>query len=190
MRNRDGGFTGLEAAIILIAFVVVASVFSYMVLGTGFSAIQESQKVIHTEVQGVSSSLTVTGTIYGVSPNRVQVQALLIPIGIAAGGDGVDVSTMSVRFLSRNHYGELEPEDPLMYVNPRANRWSIQEVFNGDGDAILEDGETFRINISPIIPSDLVADGEFVVEMKPAAGAALRVERRLPHQIELVTRIP
>jgi flagellin FlaB len=190
MHEQDDGFTGLEAAIILIAFVVVASVFSYMVLGTGFSAIQETQKTIHTEVQGVSSSLTIAGTIYGVSPDRVRVQALLVPIGLAAGGDGVDVSSMSVRFLSQNHYCELTPEDPLMDSKPHANRWSIQEVFNGDGDSILEDGETFKINLSPIFPGDLVADGEFTVEMKPAGGAALRIERRLPQQIDLITRIP
>ncbi len=190
MGDRNDGFTGLEAAIILIAFIVIASVFSYMVLGTGLSAIQKSQRGIHTEVQGVSSSIAVTETVYGISPNRVQVQALLIPIGIAAGGDGVDVSTMAIRFLSQNHYGELEPENQLMYSKPHANHWSVAEVFNGDGDSILEDGETFRINISPLIPGDLVAGGEFTVEMKPASGAALRIERRLPQQIDLITRIP
>ena len=35
--NKDEGFTGLEAAIVLIAFVVVAAVFSYVVLGAGSS---------------------------------------------------------------------------------------------------------------------------------------------------------
>ena len=34
--NTEEGFTGLEAAIVLIAFVVVAAVFSYVVLGAGF----------------------------------------------------------------------------------------------------------------------------------------------------------
>ena len=32
----DKAFTGLEAAIVLTAFVVVAAVFSYVVLGAGF----------------------------------------------------------------------------------------------------------------------------------------------------------
>jgi flagellin-like protein len=35
-KYMDCGFTGLEAAIVLIAFVVVAAVFSYVVLGAGF----------------------------------------------------------------------------------------------------------------------------------------------------------
>ncbi len=34
--KNDAAFTGLEAAIVLIAFVVVAAVFSYVMLGAGF----------------------------------------------------------------------------------------------------------------------------------------------------------
>ena len=43
LRNvNDDGFTGLEAAIVLIAFVVVAAVFSYVVLGAGFFTTQKA----------------------------------------------------------------------------------------------------------------------------------------------------
>jgi len=44
-KNEDA-FTGLEAAIVLIAFVVVAAVFSYVVLGAGFFTTQKSQEVV------------------------------------------------------------------------------------------------------------------------------------------------
>ncbi|MDD3977537.1 MAG: flagellin, partial [Methanomicrobium sp.] len=46
--NKEEAFTGLEAAIVLIAFVVVAAVFSYVVLGAGFFTTQKSQEVIYT----------------------------------------------------------------------------------------------------------------------------------------------
>ena len=36
-------FTGLEAAIVLTAFVVVAAVFSYVVLGAGFVTIDKAK---------------------------------------------------------------------------------------------------------------------------------------------------
>ena len=42
MKRNDEGFTGLEAAIVLIAFVVVAAVFSYVVLGAGFFTTQKA----------------------------------------------------------------------------------------------------------------------------------------------------
>ena len=47
MKNTSSdAFTGLEAAIVLIAFVVVAAVFAYVVLGAGFFTTQNAQKTI------------------------------------------------------------------------------------------------------------------------------------------------
>lgn len=65
VRNEDA-FTGLEAAIVLIAFVVVAAVFSYVVLGAGFFTTQKSQEVVHTSVAQTSSSMEVVGDVIGV----------------------------------------------------------------------------------------------------------------------------
>ncbi|MEA3282061.1 MAG: archaellin/type IV pilin N-terminal domain-containing protein, partial [Euryarchaeota archaeon] len=41
----ERAFTGLEAAIVLTAFVVVAAVFSYVVLGAGFFTSEKSKEV-------------------------------------------------------------------------------------------------------------------------------------------------
>ncbi len=62
VRNEDA-FTGLEAAIVLIAFVVVAAVFSYVVLGAGFFTTQKSQEVVHTGVSQASSNVEVSGPV-------------------------------------------------------------------------------------------------------------------------------
>jgi archaeal flagellin FlaB len=67
MSNRflkdEKGFTGLEAAIVLIAFVVVAAVFSYVMLGAGFFTTQKSQEVVHTGVTQASSSIAPAGDV-------------------------------------------------------------------------------------------------------------------------------
>ena len=60
MRNEDG-FTGLEAAIVLIAFIVVAAVFSYVVLGAGFFTTGEAQRTEHTVVGQATSNLEGSG---------------------------------------------------------------------------------------------------------------------------------
>ena len=65
--NKDEGFTGLEAAIVLIAFVVVAAVFSYVVLGAGFFTTQKAQQVIYTSVDQASSSVEIMGDVYGIN---------------------------------------------------------------------------------------------------------------------------
>jgi flagellin FlaB len=54
IRHEQEGITGLETAIILIAFVIVASVFSYVVLSAGLFS---SQKVKEAVVAGVESTM-------------------------------------------------------------------------------------------------------------------------------------
>jgi len=43
LRERQEGITGLETAIILIAFVIVASVFAYVVLSAGLFSSQKAK---------------------------------------------------------------------------------------------------------------------------------------------------
>ena len=59
------GFTGLEAAIVLTAFVVVAAVFSYVVLNAGFFTTQKSKEVVHTGVEQATSSIELAGDVIG-----------------------------------------------------------------------------------------------------------------------------
>ena len=65
LRRDKRGFTGLEAAIVLTAFIVVAAVFSYMVLGAGFFSTEKAKAVIHTGVEKATSSAEVTGDVIG-----------------------------------------------------------------------------------------------------------------------------
>ena len=63
--RKRKGFTGLEAAIVLTAFVVVAAVFSYVVLNSGFFTTQKSKEVVHTGVEQATSSLELSGDVIG-----------------------------------------------------------------------------------------------------------------------------
>ena len=65
MRDNKKGFTGLEAAIVLTAFVVVAAVFSYVVLNAGFFTTQKSKEVVHTGVEQATSSVELAGDVIG-----------------------------------------------------------------------------------------------------------------------------
>jgi flagellin FlaB len=65
-RNKKA-ISGLETAIVLIAFVIVASAFAYAVLNMGFLATQKSQQVVLGGLQAASSALVVDGPVYGYS---------------------------------------------------------------------------------------------------------------------------
>jgi len=59
--------SGLETAIVLIAFVIVASAFAYAVLNMGFLATQRSQQVVLGGLAAASSAIVVDGPVYGYS---------------------------------------------------------------------------------------------------------------------------
>lgn len=60
---KQRGITVLETAIILIAFVVVASVFAFTVLSTGVFASERSKETIFAGIQETKSSLEPRGSI-------------------------------------------------------------------------------------------------------------------------------
>jgi flagellin FlaB len=187
--DAEAGFTGLEAAIVLIAFVVVASIFSYTVLAAGFHFSGESQSVIHQGIQQAGSSCTVAGTVYGVSTSPESLRYIIIPIGLTAGGEPIDITTVSVRIVGPNHAKNIKRNDPLVDASPAWGRWSVQERQNSDSDSLLETGERFILNISPPSCADLVPYGSFAIEIKPAGRAALRVERTVPGRIDRLTQL-
>lgn len=104
-KNEDA-FTGLEAAIVLIAFIVVAAVFSYVMLNAGFFATQEAQRVVHTGSQQASSSLEIIGNVYGRTNNTTSstnpgcLEWIEFTVGNTAGGTPIDISQMLVTFVS------------------------------------------------------------------------------------------
>ncbi|NLD42438.1 MAG: flagellin, partial [Chloroflexi bacterium] len=65
--SRDEqGITALETAIILIAFVVVASVFAFTILSSGTSSTQQAKEAIAGGLAQVSGALEVRGSVIAV----------------------------------------------------------------------------------------------------------------------------
>ena len=60
-RKDEKAFTGLESAIVLTAFVVVAAVFSYVVLGAGITASDTAKKTIDEGVKRLLLHLNLQG---------------------------------------------------------------------------------------------------------------------------------
>jgi flagellin FlaB len=62
--QQKQGIVGLEAAIVLIAFVIIAAAFSFMVINQGLFATQRGQAVIQEGLQQASTPLTTDGTTF------------------------------------------------------------------------------------------------------------------------------
>ena len=202
--NKDEGFTGLEAAIVLIAFVVVAAVFSYVVLGAGFFTTQKAQQVIYTSVDQASSSVEIMGDVYGINftSSPAAYTYIRFTVGLTSGGSPVDFSQTTMAFSSQNYDGVeyLENIYPgtAPYTDPAdltesnintavgtAGKWGVLLVNNGNAnDLLLENQEQFVIYAHPT--HGVVANEKFNLEISPAVGTSYVVARKAPARIAQV----
>jgi flagellin FlaB len=181
-KNNDEGFTGLEAAIVLIAFVVVAAVFSYVVLGAGFFTTQKSQEVVHTGVQQASSTLEIMGNVYG-QGDIGSVNTINFTIALAPGGTPVDVSKMTLTFSNATTAYTLTKATSSNIV---AGEWMVSAIRSdaGGNNMLLEKGEMFDIGLKPKFL--LYKNDNFDVEVKPIVGASLDIKRTIPASVQVV----
>ena len=89
------GITGLETAIILIAFVVVASVFAFTVLSTGIFAAERSKETVYAGLEEARSSLEARGNLIafkGLVGSTETVYKVTFLVANAVDGDPVDLT--------------------------------------------------------------------------------------------------
>ena len=184
--NRDErGQTALEAAIILIAFIVVASVFAFVILSAGSASTDKSEEAIYSGLEGVQSSMSVKGAIIaeGASGN---VSDVVFTLALVSGGDPVDMTDTTgsnVVVIGYRDGAQFESNIP----------WSVNWIVNNDGgtaDAMLEDGELAEVTVDLSgLTTPLSANTEFTLEIKPPTGAVLNVSRTIPAAVETVMEL-
>lgn len=214
-KNEDA-FTGLEAAIVLIAFIVVAAVFSYVMLGAGFFATQEAQRSVHTGSQQASSSLEIIGAVYGMAgvttadaekggatATDSHLKSIKFTIGNTAGGTPIDVTQMLVTFVCGSEnvvipfdgaksQGALGLGDgEFTALKGEEVGWKITETFNdvGGKNKLLEPGEQFVMEVEFAKTGDktvLTPNTRFSVNLQPALGAGYPIKKTVPSTIYAV----
>jgi len=190
--SREEAFTGLEAAIVLIAFVVVAAVFSYVVLGAGFFSTQKAQEAVHTGVQQAASSFEILGDVYGVSTTGGgQINFLNFTLGLAPGGMPIDMTKLTMVFANQSVRNDINQSIPLLSnPNPAVNQWSIARDINGNGNTLLEGGEQMDIVVHlQESTGSIAARDAFTLEIKPIIGPALSIARTAPGGIDPVNKL-
>ncbi|SAI88754.1 archaeal flagellin FlaB [Methanoculleus bourgensis] len=179
VKNEDA-FTGLEAAIVLIAFIVVAAVFSYVMLGAGFFATREAQRVVDTGVAQASSAVELSGPVI-VNASAGNVTDIRFFLQLAAGGAPVDMQKVIFTVSTANNVTTYK------YANV-SHTWYQDGVNKTDMNELLERFETVQIVIPgendagtlPVIePND-----RFTVEVKPDVGARLPINRIAPPDLK------
>jgi flagellin FlaB len=191
-KQNDNAFTGLEAAIVLIAFVVVAAVFSYVVLGAGFFTTQKAQQTVHTSVEQSSSTLEIVGNVYGAAPGATgaatdRIQFVNFSIALAPGGTPIDFTKVVLVYSNSTSLVTLTNSTAIVGTSePSASGWSVTQIQNSptaNPTLLLQPNEQFTVscNIGGIKANDI-----FTIEVRPAVGAAFSITRTVPAALNVV----
>lgn len=180
VRNEDA-FTGLEAAIVLIAFIVVAAVFSYVMLGAGFFATGEAQRAVGTGVAQASSNLELSGPVIVAAGSTTgdtegSVGSISFFLRLAAGGASVDMKKVTFTVSTKDDMKTYSYEDV-------GRTWYTKGTEqNTNQNDMLEKFELVKITIGTTDASlpEIKPNERFTVEVKPDIGAALPINRVAP----------
>ena len=188
------GMTGLETAIILVAFVITAAAFSFVIINMGFLTSQKAQSVISSGMTEASSSMLIDSGVVAQFDNvtlgdqdTIYLTELQFYIKLSQGHEPLDVddSKIVATYTSPRCHGEL--------YNINGTIMTVY-VINGDADTLLEPGEKFKVVIDfTELPKNKVSPVQathkplyvkpyetFRVELRPSAGAVLAIERVIP----------
>ncbi|MGE0057245.1 MAG: archaellin/type IV pilin N-terminal domain-containing protein [Dehalococcoidia bacterium] len=184
----ERGITGLETAIILIAFVVVATVFAFIVLTTGMFSAERGKETVFAGLQKARGTMEVRGGVVVQSTGcstTCEVDSIQFQVSTSAGGDPIPLDPDATNNATVIAYRSASVVNNDMV-------YEANEII-GDGDLLLEPGELFTIlitatdNASTI--EDLAANDRWTLEVQTPVGAVLDLTRSLPAQLDAVMQL-
>jgi flagellin FlaB len=175
-RNEEG-FTGLEAAIVLIAFIVVASVFSYVILGAGFFTTQKAQETVYRGVEQSTTNVQLVGNVYGLASDTTEgIDQIRFTIGLVPGTPSIDLEKMKIVVSTPT----LGPEI-LRWTNESSSTRDTKFIALIDGagtsQPAMVSGEQTEIQLNiTAVPRDTTIN----IEIRPALGASYPFSKTTP----------
>jgi flagellin FlaB len=195
MHREQRGMTGLETAIILIAFVTVAAVFGYAVLSAGLFSAERGKETIYAGLQQAKANMEVSGSVivYRGAATTDNATTILFTVRNAIAGAPIDMTEPGTTganrcVISLTHAGDY-------YNNVK---WTRANIGNADSDALLEAGEQMEITIdltalkyanppqTAITNPQIGANAWFNIQVKPTQGSTMTIQRTLPAGLDLV----
>jgi len=206
--KNQKGITGLETAIILIAFVVVAAVFAYTVLSAGLFSTQKSSEAVYSALDQVSSTIEIKGAVIAKAETTGEtgaVSQLTFTVANAMKGSDIDFTppTGDVLFTGK----AAAASNNVIVISYTDEDQRVEDLYwtatplSGDTDNLLEPGEKFQITVGDAVAGagfgnfvdalnpDLGINKNFTIEMKTTKGAVLSFERTTPATIDTVINL-
>jgi flagellin FlaB len=185
VHREERGITGLETAIILIAFVVVATIFAFVVLTTGIFSAERGKETVFAGLSKARGTMEVRGGIVAsASGSPLAVNHIFFTVATTAGGESIPLDPGADTNRTVIAYRDS-------MVTDNDVDYSADDIV-GDGDHLLEPGEVKLIDIdtSVIDPAPTLAANErFTLEVETPVGAVLDITRQLPAELAEVMQL-
>jgi flagellin FlaB len=208
--KHEKGITGLETAIILIAFVVVAAVFAYTVLSAGLFSTQKGQEAVYSGLKEAQSTLELKGSVIATANTTGtagKIQQISFVVSNVLGGEAIDFTEPTSNTTGHNGQaaGGSSNKVVINYIDQDQTvknlYWTVTKMGTDDGDNLLEVNEKFQItiggnivasgagNLVDALSTDLTVNKTFDLEVVTPAGAVLTIERTTPAYIDPIMNL-
>jgi flagellin FlaB len=181
------GMTGLETAIILIAFVTVASVLAYSVLSAGIFSAEKGKETVYSGLESAQASMELHGTIIGdAEDGNGSLDYVEFLVGLTIPDEKVDMTALVVNYYDSVNQTNVTRADWGSW-NATSGTWAFQLApgCTERGSAnTLENDELHVIKVDVPVGYDTTTYETFNIEILPPTGAALTIKRTLPGQLE------
>ena len=181
LNKAQPGITGLETAIVLMAFVLVASVFAFAVLSTGLISAEKSKETTLGSLSDVSATLMVRGNVVGTSNSGLTaLDTVKFTLSSATQAhEAVEINTTStvITYLDKDQAVNLSGSD-----------WTATWLI-GSGP-MIDAGEQVEIAITLSGLSPTLGKGkEFAIQVKSANGAVVAIQKATPVELKKVVEL-
>ena len=178
--NREDGITGLETAIILIAFVIVASVFAFVVLSTGLFSAERGKETVFAGLEKARGNLEVRGalTVADINTDGTIDSSDEIVFNVALAAGGFPISLNPTAYTNTVVINWIDAQDRIADTAYTVT-WILE-----DGDDLLETGELAQVTVSPPSGSSLAENETFTLEVIPPSGGTNLIMRTMPPSID------
>ncbi|MFH1169787.1 MAG: archaellin/type IV pilin N-terminal domain-containing protein [Chloroflexota bacterium] len=208
MHRGQKGITGLETAIILIAFVVVAAVFAYTALSAGLFSTQKSSEAVYSGLKEARSTMELKGAVVATANTTGAtgtIKQVSFIVSNVLGGEGIDFTAPTAGSATGLAAANSDNKVVISYIDQDQKYndlyWTITKLGDADADNLLEQNEKFEVvigsatagsgagNLIDALGTDLTINKTFTIEVKPPVGAVLNIERTTPPYIDTIMNL-
>ena len=189
------GITGLETAIVLIAFVVVSSVFAFAALSTGLFSSDKAKETIRAGLAETRGSMELKGSVIVealTTGTTANLNSIAFQVANAAGGESIDLTP------GKTLIKYTDDTQSKMFVTTGPPGFTVTALGDADTDKLLERNEVYEVKLTYLgslvtgnnqLTNKLGINTTFSLEIIPPKGAVLFIERTTPVYLDSVVSL-